>query len=490
MSRPPLWPLLLLALSALSTSCAGCFERCTVEGCEEGRICSLATNRCLAPEEVFGTPCAGPNECHRQVCLSLDSTSAICTGRCDLEAGPPCPESFGCLTVNDGTGGTVDVCVPVGDGPVGAACDDATDCVTGFCLPLSSGPFCSAPCDREGHNSCGAGNQGCATFQNSQGELFGFCVAGGDAAPGAACPGGMVDCDLASSDACLSNADNTFNLCAPACPGGEGDCAGLEGWCCTNIGDDTDPAPFCLPPELCQACVPNCVGRLCGDDGCGGSCGPCETGEVCTTEGACVACTPDCLGKACGDNGCGGTCGACDAGQVCQANQCVANCVPDCQDKVCGDNGCGGLCGTCTAPLACSAGACVDPALLLTSALVRDPLLSPSALWGISALTGAPPSIAPPLSYGQGPQAGGQQQLFCGNIGTCSDVPSLAAERAYQLEIGYSDGFSTLSCVATFTLHDGAPTTVSGGTCLQAAGGPFNAVEVSEGGAPAFSWAL
>jgi hypothetical protein len=37
-------------------------------------------------------------------------------------------------------------------------------------------------------------------------------------------------------------------------------------------------------------CVPNCSGRVCGDDGCGGSCGTCAANQVCRVDGACVSC--------------------------------------------------------------------------------------------------------------------------------------------------------------------------------------------------------
>jgi hypothetical protein len=59
-----------------------------------------------------------------------------------------------------------------------------------------------------------------------------------------------------------------------------------------------------------------CLGRTCGDDGCGGSCGTCPGGKACSPDGACLGtCTPSCDGKACGDgDGCGGQCGSCDGG--------------------------------------------------------------------------------------------------------------------------------------------------------------------------------
>ncbi len=68
-------------------------------------------------------------------------------------------------------------------------------------------------------------------------------------------------------------------------------------------------------------CTPNCVGRTCGDDGCGGSCGQCNMPQkpFCDANlGACVAtCVPQCTGKNCGDDGCGGSCGSCAANLTC-----------------------------------------------------------------------------------------------------------------------------------------------------------------------------
>ena len=34
-------------------------------------------------------------------------------------------------------------------------------------------------------------------------------------------------------------------------------------------------------PGTCGVCVPDCVARACGDDGCGGSCGTCAPTETC-----------------------------------------------------------------------------------------------------------------------------------------------------------------------------------------------------------------
>jgi hypothetical protein len=64
-----------------------------------------------------------------------------------------------------------------------------------------------------------------------------------------------------------------------------------------------------------------------------------------------TACTPDCNGKQCGPDGCGGVCGVCVAPLKCNETtwQCYdpSACVPNCAGKQCGDDGCGGVCGTC-----------------------------------------------------------------------------------------------------------------------------------------------
>ena len=103
-------------------------------------------------------------------------------------------------------------------------------------------------------------------------------------------------------------------------------------------------------------CIPDCSGKQCGDDGCGGSCGSCQSGEVCQGN-QCQSCTPDCTGKVCGDDGCGGSCGSCQSNETCSNNQCIPcdpmNFTQACTDQNfdCGttSNGCGGNidCGTC-----------------------------------------------------------------------------------------------------------------------------------------------
>ena len=105
---------------------------------------------------------------------------------------------------------------------------------------------------------------------------------------------------------------------------------------------------------ICQliACQPDCVGKTCGDDGCGGSCGVCEDIYLCQApvcqNGVCIY-----ANKAnempCGD------------GMWCMNGECV--CQPDCVGKTCGDDGCGGSCGVCDPIYTCVDGSCIIPIL-------------------------------------------------------------------------------------------------------------------------------
>jgi Cys-rich repeat protein len=216
---------------------------------------------------------------------------------------------------------------------------------------------------------------------------------------GCGCNAGGTDCEDCTDLPCQSNSD---------CP---------TGWTC-NLGtnkceqqgcsSDLDcPAGFfCNASNVCEreTCVPNCTGKCCGDNGCGGTCpNACVPGEVCDlgtctckpdvqctsnadcpsgyycdlTINECVeeTCVPNCTGKCCGDDGCGSTCpNSCPGGMTCNMTTCACeqyctsdshcptmhccregNCVPAaCSNMQCGyDYVCEFSCGTCPAGTTC-----------------------------------------------------------------------------------------------------------------------------------------
>ncbi|GAB4305639.1 MAG: hypothetical protein Kow0090_21110 [Myxococcota bacterium] len=147
----------------------------------------------------------------------------------------------------------------------------------------------------------------------------------------------------------------------------------------------------CKSGEQCHktdyvCCAPDCSGKECGDDGCGGSCGVCDSppDDYCVSglklrrysasgacndsskcsypysdieceygclNGACQGCTPNCADK-CGGaaDGCGGSCTApCSSGKVCQSQTCVAC---GALDQPCCDSN------QCNSPLTCQSGMC------------------------------------------------------------------------------------------------------------------------------------
>jgi len=92
--------------------------------------------------------------------------------------------------------------------------------------------------------------------------------------------------------------------------------------------------------------------------------------------GASCGCAPNCQGKSCGPDGCGGFCsgaslaGQCPYGQTCMPDQTC--CRNDCTNRDCGSDNCGGSCGTCGSDQSCSsAQVCVSTAALIPVAPVQ-----------------------------------------------------------------------------------------------------------------------
>ena len=143
-------------------------------------------------------------------------------------------------------------------------------------------------------------------------------------------------------------------------------------------------------------CVPACGERLCGDDGCGGSCGECSPESDCI-EGACVVrptCVDELQNGAESDVDCGGNdCAPCDDGRRCgegsdcRSGRCEGGLCTSCEDGARNgdesDVDCGGGCAACADGRACGApedcvsgrcasGLCVSCSDGLTNGLETD----------------------------------------------------------------------------------------------------------------------
>ncbi|MFH1532963.1 MAG: SMP-30/gluconolactonase/LRE family protein, partial [Pseudomonadota bacterium] len=370
--------------------------------CPSGTECVVGLFQCL-PLPVACTPQDGPGcdgcGCEACVCALHPFCCGVkwdifCVAACALECAydcSPCPAAPDCSAVECGefcgmdcgtcSGGATcyqgQCCDPTcagkecgGDG-CGGSCGDCpgTDvCQAGACVdcqPLCAGKDCGA-------DGCGGTCGVCAKDE--------ICAAGQCVTPDScvgAC-GGQADAGCFCDPACQEYGDCCEDVC-DQCPE---ICAVVECGECPE-GEVCDPQGQC--------CTPDCEGKTCGDDGCGGDCGDCPPEEICE-DGACVpggcngipwegCCAAGALQfcdqgnlvqmSCAGDPDCGwnsgagyydcGTEGGGDPDGVLPMD-CMDYCVPDCADKECGSDGCDGSCGACADGDACIAAACVpDP---------------------------------------------------------------------------------------------------------------------------------
>ncbi len=270
---------------------------------------------------------------------------------------------------------------------------DSPDCVAGECV---CSPDCDgAECGVDGcGGSCGSCDDGisCTVDECKEGACkneppAGQCVVGLECVLEGT-PDGIDYCQVCEP------IQSTYGF-SPAPDGTE-----CGPWMVCHLGECCDPSD-------------SCVGKSCGDDGCGGECGDCSqlcdcTEEFvcdcgCPAEGECLegetkcnddatgvltcelmdapcehlsvwpamaldcpggsvcvdadCCILECEGKECGDDGCGGECGDCAPGDTCVDGLCFG-CLPQCEGKECGPDTCGGSCGDCGAGWSCNGSGC------------------------------------------------------------------------------------------------------------------------------------
>lgn len=329
-------------------------------------------------------PGCGGCACEACVC-SMDSWccevswDSICAGECQFD----CPQGCGPGTVcgDDTCEGseTCDNCVS------DCGCSAPEFCYAGSCclpycgLKQCGGDGCGGSCGQ-----CGAGTV-CQDGQCVEaGEFLGPCAENAD------CKSGWCVPVSAQYKACSKVCTNDF------CP---------AAW---NCEENQAGVHVCVP-----TCLPNCSGKMCGPDGCGGSCGGCPTDTSCvgnqckgaggggcepTSYPGCGGCPCEmcvcmmdpyccnsqwdsiCVGECetqCGGCGTGGPCGngsceaaegenclnckqdcGCGAAEVCFQEQC---CQTQCSGAECGYDGCGGACGSCGVGQICAGQQCCTP---------------------------------------------------------------------------------------------------------------------------------
>ena len=373
--------------------------------CSEGYIC--VEDKCSCAGKQCGVPgdgCPACGEClESETCDPLTFQCIPCQSNCTNDEGQP--KQCG----NDGCDGSCGEC------PAGYTCDETIedgDPATFTCEPCV--PSCVndlgqvKQCGSDGcGNQCGQCPPGLVCKDELNEGLCVECVAVCDhpleigvkmpCGPNS-CPAGCMDVPLgpctSMSDCALGQQCNAMTGQCVAC-GSCGSCP--VGWIC-----DVNPAP---EPEddleiyVCQICQPNCDGKECGDNNCGGMCGVCPAGFDCTEEGLCEKdCNPTagCFGKECGPNGCPHGCleegaeecgvlSTCPEGLICDPNSnmcvpCKGNCGQCGSDEYCaagyiclekpdlcaqnnwkcGDDGAGTSCGDCDPGYSCVEHECIE----------------------------------------------------------------------------------------------------------------------------------
>ena len=283
-------------------------------------------------------PCTENADCNAGFCVP-HMGDRICT----MECVEDCPDGFSCLE-SEGFGADLvylcwsdfpGLCLPCSQS---ADCPDQKHrCVL---YPDGIGSFCGGACQLDmPEPDCPPGWE-CQTMTTMEGDQVPQCVL-----PDGECP--CSDTAIADVLGTHCYAINDHGVCSGwrvCTEDGLSDCDAPEPGpevCFNDVDEDCDGVKD--DPDVC--CFPHCEGKVCGNDGCGGSCGECAANEMCTGEGQC-ACVPDCAGKQCGSDSCDGSCGDCPAQYVCTGEG-LCECVPDCQDKDCGDDSCSGSCGDC-----------------------------------------------------------------------------------------------------------------------------------------------
>ncbi len=183
--------------------------------------------------------CEDNERCVGDHCCSMD-----CSGK---ECGP------------DGCGGYCGEC------PVGYRCADSLQCEE-----------CEQPCAELECGPDGCGGY-CGTCPEDLECVAGRCVANCAGIEATGCCWGDILFRCVGGEIAVTKCGPGANYCGWAPTN--------QRYECQTTGDE-DPTGV-APKECSAACVPNCLGRECGTDGCGGACGECDESEPCV-QGRCI----------------------------------------------------------------------------------------------------------------------------------------------------------------------------------------------------------
>lgn len=341
-----------------------------VSGCKGNRrvVCQPGDGK-----YVWVTVAECSNGCNNGACVNSPS----CQDKCPAEG------TSGCLNDDAMTCAMGDGCLVWAKvATCSNGCQDGACIGKDFCVNTCPGVD-QYQCNGSDVQICSIGANGCLEWTTSvrckNGCSNGQCITSGQ----------CVDkCNVEGQLGCKNNTSVK--------------CSRVDG--CLDWVDVQHCSEACIDGQCKGDCKPVCDGRECGSNNCGGTCGDCTGGQVCS-DGLCkcpsgqVDCSGTCttLGTNTNCSGCGDTCTngkqcnsgectctpnvskSCCSNNVCWVDSCgnqgaVANtcsygcesctckqCTPQCAGRQCGSDGCGGTCGTCPSTQDCNTnGQCVN----------------------------------------------------------------------------------------------------------------------------------
>jgi len=332
----PLGPQVEDCIDGIDNDCDGlidlvdtddCLECLNDAACDDGLYCngveSCDAGKCVVGEAIV---CSTSLECATASCNEEDDACSVDVINCACVADVDCDDGNSC-TANTCVEGACEITNLANDLDCddGLFCTDVDRCMDGVCKGSTRSIDDMVECTIDTCNEAGkvvshvtnndlcndnlaCTKDVCHTGTGCANTPLTACVSNDGCCP-AGCTSTDSDCSANCGDGVCGIGENCLN-CLTDCSCGTGQICSSAGICFTT------------------SCIPDCTGKNCGNDGCGGYCGTCAEDYACNTNGSCYLCDVTCeeLDYECGTyNFCGQdvVCGKCDSDEDCDDGECV-----------------------------------------------------------------------------------------------------------------------------------------------------------------------
>jgi len=262
-----------------ASNCSNLFNGCSYGICNSTGKCEIRYNSSVICRSAVGA-CGAAETC--------SGNSAACPADAN-SSGNICRASVGVCDVSDRCNGLTNSCpADIFNSSTTLCRNNISDCDTKeFCIGTANCPF---------------------DVNKSNGEIcLGGTCQSGKCTPSSSCAGTDVSCGVFPAcvncnlqDGCNGNDNRNYYCSGTSCQFTPDSCTDCSCSCggynkienstnnnCNDGKDNNCDGKTDNADSGCS-CIPNCVGKVCGDNGCGGSCGTCNAGYECNSTGQCV----------------------------------------------------------------------------------------------------------------------------------------------------------------------------------------------------------